>query len=198
MEIYHDLNDFTTLPSSVVSIGVFDGVHLGHRQIFQKQRAIAQKQGLKSVIFTFAQNPIEVLKPDLAPNPVVDLDTKINLLAQQKPDFLIIQNFDQNLANLTAEQFIEQILLAKLRAQVVVVGANFRFGQAQQGNTKLLQSFRQKQGLQTIELQPLASQGDTVSSTRIRQLLQTGKIDQASQLLGWDYRQFLKPKSTES
>jgi riboflavin kinase/FMN adenylyltransferase len=191
MQIYHDWTEVPSITNLILTIGVFDGVHLGHRQIFEAMKQIAAQVGGETLVFTFDRNPLEIINPQNAPQPIVDLPTKTNLLQDQDIDHLLIQRFSPDFAELTAHDFIHTVLVQKLQAHTLVLGEDFRFGKNRQGDAQLLRKMAKLGSFQVVDIKPLRLNESVVSSTRIRQLLSQDQIATASNLLGWDYRQYL-------
>ena len=137
---------------SVVSIGNFDGLHLGHREILATVVARARELGLRSVAMTFTPHPIRFLAPDRAPRMISTLDQKVRLIQETGIDVLFIATFDLPFSRLSPEEFVEQYLIRGLHARWVCVGGNFNFGYKQRGSIETLRQFK--------------SQGRTVSPNK--------------------------------
>jgi len=123
---------------SVVAIGKFDGVHVGHRAIIERMRVDAAAVGAKTVAVTFDRNPLEILRPELCPENVVATDRKVQLLAELDLDATLVLTFDRALASLAAEDFVRSILVDALHVVTVLVGRDFRFGRGGAGTPELL------------------------------------------------------------
>src|SRR5215831_2961864 len=167
---------------SVVSIGNFDGLHLGHREILTTVAKRARELGLRSVAMTFFPHPIRFLAPDRAPRMISTLDQKIRLIQDTGIDVLFIATFDLPFSHLSPEEFVEQYLIRGLQARWVCVGGNFNFGYKQRGSIETLRQF--KSHFEIIEVPPVRVRGVIVSSSRIRQLVQLGQVSRACRLLG--------------
>ena len=166
---------------SVVAIGVFDGVHRGHQVLLAHARAQARAVGVPAVVLTFDPHPSEVVHPQYPTPLLCPLAHRVERLLQHGADIVVVQPFTEAFARLSAERFITQILLEQLHAQVVVVGEDFRFGHKQQGTVALLKQVGQ---FEVIAVPPVSDEtGERISSTRIRQLVQAGKLQEAAQLL---------------
>lgn len=169
---------------NVVTIGNFDGVHVGHRTLLRAARREADRLGLPLVALTFEPHPSEVLNPDTAPQNLVDTSGKKDLLAASRVDTAVFQRFDKSFAALSAEFFATQILLKSLRARRVMVGGNFRFGKNREAGIDTLISLGDRLGFE-VRAEPLVSQDETtVSSSQIRALLSKGDVRRAARLLG--------------
>jgi riboflavin kinase/FMN adenylyltransferase len=167
---------------SVVSIGNFDGLHLGHREILTTVVNRARELGLRSVAMTFSPHPIRFLAPDRAPRMISTLDQKIRLIQETGIDVLFIATFDLPFSRLSPEEFVEQYLIRGLQTRWVCVGGNFNFGYKQRGSIETLRQFKSQ--FQIIEVPPVRVRGTIVSSSRIRQLVGQGRVSRACRLLG--------------
>lgn len=173
--------------SIVVALGVFDGVHRGHRDVLAQAAVIAKQRGAKCVVATFDPHPIDVLYPEAFLGLLMPLERRIALLKEAGADSVEVLHFDIAFSHITAPSFVQNILVEQLGADVVVVGANFRFGHKAAGDVQLLKDFGQTLGL---EVQVCTLQGDdhVWSSTRIRQALGAGNIALANHILGRPHR----------
>src|SRR6185295_14467972 len=168
--------------SSVVSIGNFDGLHLGHREILKIVVKRARELGAQSVAMTFSPHPIRFLAPERAPRLISTLDQKIDLMRRAGIDILFIARFDHAFSRLSPEHFVRQYLIDGLRARAVCVGGNFNFGYRQRGTLDTLREF--KSDFEIIEVAPVRVRGTIVSSSRIRELVAAGEVSGACRLLG--------------
>jgi riboflavin kinase / FMN adenylyltransferase len=184
---------------SVVTIGAYDGVHLGHQAVIAEVRRLAAQRGLRSAVVTFDRHPASVVRPESAPKLLTTLEQKLELLEATGVDLTVVVPFDQARASETAEDFVHEVIVGCVNAKSVVVGADFHFGKARRGNVELLRSIGRTAGFDVEGLELIAIPGveipgveipgvDTkVSSTEIRRLVSTGDIDGAALLLGRDY-----------
>jgi riboflavin kinase/FMN adenylyltransferase len=171
---------------SAVTIGAYDGVHIGHRQVIGKVRRRAASGGLRSVVVTFDKNPAAVVNPASAPLRLTDIELKLELLAGTGVDQILVIEFDAERAREEAEDFVAEVLVAELSARVVVVGDDFHFGHQRRGNVALLQELGEQAGF-SVEPVHLVSDdraNEVVSSTRIRGLIARGELSEAAVLLG--------------
>ena len=169
---------------SVVTIGKFDGVHLGHQALLQRAVIVAEEHLLSSIVLTFDRHPDALLNPDDFKLPIIGPTQKRELLAGHRIDATLTLCFDEALAKMSPQEFVESILVHGLRAKAVIVGEGFRFGHRGLGNVEQLRELGQKFGFQVIELPTLSIGGEVVSTTKIRQLLDQGKVVAAAALLG--------------
>jgi riboflavin kinase/FMN adenylyltransferase len=167
---------------AVVSIGNFDGLHLGHQRILATVVKRARDLGLRSVAMTFSPHPIRFLAPDRAPRMISTLDQKVRLIESAGIDVLFIASFDLDFSRLSPEEFIQRYLIDGLQARSVCVGGNFNFGYRQRGSVETLRQFQSN--FEIVEVPSVAVRGTTVSSSRIRQLVNAGSVSRAGRMLG--------------
>jgi riboflavin kinase/FMN adenylyltransferase len=170
------------LRGCAVAIGNFDGVHLGHQRLVEVARAQARAHGAPAVALTFEPHPVRVLRPELAPPLLTELSRKLELLAEHGMDAVVVQSFDRAYAQTSAEEFVSRDLAGLLAADDVVVGWDFTAGR---GRTRVdaLRGMMLSRGIALHVVQPVTSDGLTVSSTKIREFLLEGKVDAAAALL---------------
>jgi riboflavin kinase/FMN adenylyltransferase len=169
---------------SAVCIGAFDGVHRGHQTVLAQVRASAQARGLTSVAMSFAPIPRAFFARGAAMPQLSSTREKIGLLRQAGMERVLLLRFDAKLAAMSAQDFVGQVLVARLNARQMWVGEGFRFGHARAGDLALLQQLGEVNGFEANEVAPFTLDGERVSSTRIRGLLAAGDFDSASRLLG--------------
>jgi riboflavin kinase / FMN adenylyltransferase len=176
---FHDANKRTA-----VTIGNFDGVHLGHQQILSKLRNRARAEELTSAVLTFYPHPARVLRPAEAPALLETLDQRLAAIAALHIDAALVARFDAALANLSPEDFVHRYLVNAMRAQIVLIGGNFRFGHKQAGDAKLLLDLGRKCGFEVEIVPPVTIDGTVVSSSAIRSALREGEAEDAGRMLG--------------
>ena len=181
MKVVSDLSDAALSEPSALSIGNFDGLHLGHQSILQKIIEQARRLRVRPAVLTFAPHPVHVLAP-VAPKLISTLPQKIRLLENAGIDLVFIAKFDMSFAAMTPDAFIQNYLVNGLRAKVLCVGSNFTFGHRQAGTMETLKHWRRE--FEVIEVPSVSARGSVVSSTLIRQRVQEGKVSQACRLLG--------------
>ena len=172
---------------SVVALGVFDGVHLGHRAILDTAVARAKKDGGTAVACTFDPHPAEVLQPERAPLPITTLDERVALIAESGIGLTVVVAFTPILAAMEPETFVSEILAGRLGAREVVVGFNHRFGRGARGDAQLLREIGIRVGMHAEIVPPLDADGTPVSSSAIRAALQGGDVASAAHMLGRPY-----------
>jgi riboflavin kinase / FMN adenylyltransferase len=171
---------------AVVTIGVYDGVHLGHHAVLRLVRELADVRGLAAVCVTFDRHPAEVVRPESAPRLLTSPEQKLELLdATGYLDLAFVLHFDEARSREPADDFVREVLVGGAHARLVVVGADFHFGRARGGDVALLQRMGAALGFEVLGVGLEAAPGGTIySSTRIRELLAEGDVDGAAALLG--------------
>ena len=189
MKIYEDVQAFQQLGKSVVTLGTFDGVHIGHQRLLQELRAQAQETESKAVVVTFWPHPRHVIaqKCSFHVRLLNTFEEKVALLAQQGVDQLLKIPFTQTFAQLEAKNFIQQVLVAQIGASRVIVGRAHHFGKDRKGNVTLLQEEGLKHGFTVTQVSSASINNSPISSTKIRQLLLAGQVREAAAHLGKPY-----------
>ncbi|MDR3710719.1 MAG: bifunctional riboflavin kinase/FAD synthetase [Capsulimonadaceae bacterium] len=184
----HTSLDGVSLPSSSVAVGVFDGVHRGHQQVLRATCETARRTGAVSAALTFDRHPADLLSPQNAPSYLTSLRQKIEYIESLEAiDELIVVPFDLSFANTSPTEFVERILVARLGAVHVRVGADFRFGKGRAGSVMDLEAAGETHGFDVSIVHPITEGGERVSSTHIRSLVAAGLCEQAKALLGRPY-----------
>lgn len=185
MRVLRSLSQVPREPAGrALALGTFDGVHLGHREVIGSALGRARERGLVAAVVTFDPHPLEVLRPDRPPRLLTTIERKIELVAALGLDELVAIPFTAELSRQTAEEFCDQVLVATLGARSVSVGANFHFGHNAAGDADLLRS-RPEFDTDVVEL--VAHDGESISSSRIRALVDAGDVAAAARLLGAPY-----------
>lgn len=169
---------------TAVTIGIFDGVHKGHQLIIKRLIKEAKKAFLKSIVVTFYPHPVKVLNPDAKIPFLISLEHRIKLIKKMGAGYCLIVRFTKAFSELSPEDFVKKILVDKLNIKVLVVGENFLFGAREKGNLRSLKALGKKYDFKVRAVKPLKMEGDFVSSTRIRRLIEKGDLKQAKNLLG--------------
>lgn len=185
MEIITNIWELQNNENSVVTIGTFDGVHLGHRKIIERVVKSAEKNHWKPVVFTFFPHPRMILDPKTAPKQIQTIEEKAQMLENMGIKKLIIQPFDKNFADLSAEDFVKNILVEKLKVKKIIIGYDHRFGKNRSAGIVDLQRFGEKFHFEVEEISAQEIDEVAVSSTKIRNALQNGNIEQANAYLGY-------------
>ena len=171
-----------------VTIGNFDGVHRGHQAIIQQVRRLADQVSGPAVVFTFDPPPSRLLRPDFAPAALTGNERRKELLTKLGIDFVIVYPTTKQLLDLEPEQFFESVVVRSLKAKAIAEGENFQFGKQRRGDVLMLKQLCNEHGLRFTLLEPQQDQGEWISSTRIRSLLEAGDIAGANRLLIEPYR----------
>ena len=188
MKLIRGLHNLTQpLPGCVATIGNFDGLHLGHQHVINQLKSVAEIKGLPSVVMVFEPQPVEFFNPEHAPLRLSRLRDKIIRLSQMGIDYMICLHFNASFASLSAEQFIQQILLDKLNIKHLVIGDDFRFGKGRSGDFQYLKQRGHEAGFEVENTHTLLIDNERVSSTRIRQCLAENDFVTARQLLDRPY-----------
>lgn len=189
MNLLRSLDDFPeTLHGGAVSIGNFDGVHLGHARLVERLVAMAATVGGPAVVFTFDPSPTRILRPEAAPEPLIWTQRKAEILAEMGVDALVAYPTDRTLLELEAREFFARIVRGRLGARAMVEGPNFFFGRNRTGNVEVLRQFCAEADVSFDVAEPVKVGGQIVSSSRIRSLVAAGRLDDARTMLGRPYR----------
>ncbi len=175
-------------PRSVVAIGVFDGVHHGHRTVVGRAVERAREQGTPSVVITFDPHPDDVVRPGTHPPLLSTIDQRCALLAELGVDAVCVLPFTRELASMSPGEFVDHVLVERFHAVGVVVGQNFRFGHRASGDTETLRELGVERGFTAEAVPLLAGQGGVWSSTYVRGLIQAGDVRNAAYSLGRPHR----------
>ncbi len=188
MKIIEDVQTTDAVyPGVVLTIGSFDGVHLGHRAIVREVVEKARQRHGTPCVLTMRPHPREFFSPERPPNLLTDERKKARLLAESGIQVLFVLPFNRDVAGMSREAFVEEIVANRCRAQEVVVGHDFRFGKGAEGNFEFLQTFCSERGIGVGQVAPVQVDGERVSSTLVRECLLQGDIDRAALLLGRRY-----------
>ena len=182
-----DITTFSTQQPTVLTIGTFDGVHLGHQKIIERVVATARQEGLLATIFTFFPHPRMVVQHDKSLKLIHTLEEKKQLLQQLGVDLLVVQPFNEAFAQLTAEEFVSTILVQHLNVKKVIIGYDHRFGRNRTANINDMRLFGEKYGFAVEEISVQEVDEVSVSSTKIREALNKGDVITAEHYLGTPY-----------
>lgn len=182
-----DITTFSTQQPTVLTIGTFDGVHLGHQKIIERVVATARQEGLLATIFTFFPHPRMVVQHDKSLKLIHTLEEKKQLLQRLGVDLLVVQPFNEAFAQLTAEEFVSTILVQHLNVKKVIIGYDHRFGRNRTANISDMRLFGEKYGFAVEEISVQEVDEVSVSSTKIREALNKGDVTTAEHYLGTPY-----------
>ncbi len=183
MKIYNNLNIKNHHKNSVIAIGNFDGIHLGHQKVIKQAKKKAKKNKLPVGLVTFEPIPVMFFNSNVKNHRLNSLEQKKTQLEKYKIDFLIIIRFNKLFSLLSAEQFIKRIIFSRIKTKYLFVSKNFRFGRKRQGNIIILKKFQDTFDFKTIIASPLKHLKKTISSSLIRKKISLGKIKEANKLL---------------
>lgn len=184
MLIFHHLEEIPAdFGPSLVSVGNFDGVHRAHRRVLDEIVARASKRRAKSIAVTFEPHPMRILRPDAGLQLLTPTEEKLRLLSQLHLDAVVLLPFTRDMSLLSPRQFAERILRDQLKAVEVHEGFNFHFGHKALGNVDLLKEFGRELGFEVVVYPEMRVRGESVSSTRIRELLRAGRVSRVRSLL---------------
>lgn len=188
MKVYQDIADFQKLPHAIVTIGTFDGVHLGHQKILARLHEMAASENGETVMVTFWPHPRMVVSKDSQNLRLLStIDEKIDLLRQQGINHLLIIPFTREFSELTSEEFVQQILINGIGTQKLVIGYDHHFGRNREGSFDYLKQNAPRYGFAIEEISRQEIDNLTISSTKIRQALSEGDTHTANELLGRNY-----------
>ena len=182
-----DITTFTTQQPTVLTIGTFDGVHLGHQKIVERVVTTARQEGLLATVSTFFPHPRMVVQHDKGLKLIHTLEEKKQLLQQLGVDLLVVQPFNEAFAQLTAEEFVSTILVQRLNVKKVIIGYDHRFGRNRTANIDDMRLFGKKYGFAVEEISVQEVDEVSVSSTKIREALNKGDVTTAEHYLGTPY-----------
>jgi riboflavin kinase/FMN adenylyltransferase len=185
MSVIHGLENVPREPNGrAVAVGVFDGVHWGHKAILERLKTEAANAGLAALALTFEKHPSELLAPSRAPLYINTLEQRIELMQAVGVDCVVVADFTPALAGLPREEFMSIVLRECLQCRRVVVGSNFRFGRDREGDTRFLAEAAPALGMRVTVVPSVIVNGGPVSSTRVRAMIARGDVETASVLLG--------------
>src|SRR6267154_4387067 len=187
MRLFHGTDNAKIARPTVLTLGVFDGLHLGHQLIMKTIVERARATGAVPTVLTFDPHPRALLHPESAPPLLQTFDQKIEALGVLGIEQTIVIHFDQSFAQIRAEDFLRSVIADRLHAKEVYLGCGFAFGHGREGNIELLRTVSQSLGFFADEVPELRLRGRRISSSRIRELLQQGKVNIARRMLGRPY-----------
>lgn len=190
MKIIRNLSQIKTkLPELALTIGNFDGVHLGHLEIINQVKKIAKEEKLKSATLTFEPHPINFFKPEKTKNfRITSLAQKLAIFKDQKIDYVIVLPFNKSFSEVSATNFVKDILAEKLNTKHLVIGYDFTFGKNREGNFKFLEKESEQYNFKLKEISPVKTNDRTSSSSAIRELISDGNIKEANHLLDKNFK----------
>ena len=187
MKVFHSISDFKCKNKTVVTLGTFDGVHLGHQRIINRLLSSTQNNDLESIVLTFLQHPRSVLQVESDIKLLNTNDEKIALLEEKGIDNLIIHTFDRDFSELTGEEFVKSILVDQLNIKKIIIGYDHRFGKNRASDIHDLIYFGKKYHFDVEQISAKEIDEISISSTKIRKAIQDGNLKLANQYLGYHY-----------
>lgn len=187
MKIFHSIQSFSTTKQTIVTIGTFDGVHLGHRKILEQITKSARALDCESLVLTFFPHPRIVLQEGVEMKQLNTLDEKINLLDNLGIDNLVVHPFDKAFSRMTAEEFVKEVLVDVFKIKKIIIGHDHRFGRNRTANINDLITFGEIYGFEVAQISAKEINEVSISSTKIRNALLDGNVELATTYLGYNY-----------
>lgn len=181
MRVLHDEAEFTGR-ASVVALGMFDGVHIGHQRLIRQAAALAKEMGAACVVCTFDRHPLSVLCPERAPEPLLSLEENLRKFEKLGADAALVKPFSREFAAMLPEDYIE-LLVDRLHARAIVIGENYTFGREGRGNAGMVRQLATKYGYRAKVVEPVMDAEGMISSTRIRAMIKRGEVGRARALM---------------
>ncbi len=187
MRIFNSLDEIGEIEETVTALGNFDGIHKGHQALIDEAVNTAKEMGLKSAVFTFSNHPRNVLAGDCVVKNVIYADEKMRLLEKAGIDYLFSVDFDKYIMSRTPEEFVDEILVRKFRMKAAVCGFNFTYGYKAAGTSESLTEYAGSKGIEVHVIDPVKVDGEIVSSTLIRRLVEEGRMEKVRDMMGRPY-----------
>ncbi len=187
LKVFKNFNDYSSQKPLALSLGMFDGVHLGHKSIIGELTKVGAENNLETAILTFWPHPRFVFNPDEDLKLLNTLDEKTLLMEKYGINNLFLKEFDEEFRNLTGEEFVRRVLIDKLNVKYLIIGYDHSFGKNKSGNFDLLQRLSGELGFEVEQMEAINVHENNVSSTKIRNALLAGNIKEANEMLGYSY-----------
>ena len=192
MKRFNNINEFNCKKSTIITIGTFDGVHLGHQKILKKLNVEAENNGLESSVLTFFPHPRTVLNPNSSLKLINTIEERISLFKKSKIDNLIVHPFTKEFSELDSEDFVKNILVDQLKAKIVLIGYDHKFGKNRTADINNLKEYGIKYNFEVIEIKAEEINDIAISSTKIRNSIEEGNIQLTNSYLGYKFSFFGK------
>ena len=192
MKRFNNINEFNCKKSTIITIGTFDGVHLGHQKILKKLNVEAENNGLESSVLTFFPHPRTVLNPDSSLKLINTIEERISLFKKSKIDNLIVHPFTKEFSELDSEDYVKNILIDQLKAKIVLIGYDHKFGKNRTADINNLKEYGIKYNFEVIEIKAEEINDIAISSTKIRNSIKEGDIQLTNSYLGYEFSFFGK------
>ena len=186
MTSFNNIDEFNSTDYTILTIGTFDGVHLGHQKVLERLTKEAKNNNLKSTVLTFFPHPRTVLNPNKPLKLINSVNERTNLLSRSKIDNLIIHPFDKSFSELDPEKYVLEILVTKLKAKIILIGYDHKFGKNRTADINVLKMYGEKYAFKVIEIKAEEISNIAISSTKIRKAISEGDISTAKEYLGYD------------
>ena len=168
---------------AVLALGMFDGVHLGHRSLIERAIFLAREMGAEAMVCTFDRHPLSVLRPEMAPEALMSLEDRLCEFEKMGADWALVRPFTREFAAMEAEDFLDG-LVRMTKARAIVCGENYSFGKGGRGGSTMIRALSEKYGYRPEIMESVSVDGEMVSSTLIRSLIAEGNMERAAYLLG--------------
>ena len=192
MKRFNNINEFNCKKSTIITIGTFDGVHLGHQKILKKLNIEAENNGLESSVLTFFPHPRTVLNPNSSLKLINTIEERISLFKKSKIDNLIVHPFTKEFSELDSEDYVKNILVDQLKAKIVLIGYDHKFGKNRTADINNLKEYGIKYNFEVIEIKAEEINDIAISSTKIRNSIEEGNIQLTNSYLGYEFSFFGK------
>jgi len=187
MQVHYNINQLPIFKKAIITIGTFDGVHIGHQQIIDAMRKESEKRTGETVIITFHPHPRKIVEQNTSLQLINTLDEKIGLLENKGIDHLVVVPFTKAFAMQTAEEYVENFLMNKFHPETIIIGYDHHFGKDRKGNFQLLEKLSAKFNYRLIEIPKHLLKEIAISSTKIRNAIKKGEVETANNLLGYPF-----------
>ncbi|MFY7846617.1 bifunctional riboflavin kinase/FAD synthetase [Chryseobacterium gambrini] len=187
MKVFKNFKDYASQKPLALSLGMFDGVHLGHKSIIDELINVGSQNDLETAVLTFWPHPRFVFNPDENLKLLNTLEEKKFLMKKYNIENLFLKEFDEEFRNLTGEEFVRQILIEKLNVKYLIIGYDHSFGKNKSGNFELLQKLSRELDFEVEQMEAINIHENNISSTKIRNALSAGNIKEANEMLGYSY-----------
>ena len=187
MRVIKDIQKLKNIKSAIITIGNFDGVHTGHQQILKVVNERAAKYGLPSIVYTFEPHPLKILAPHKSPPLLTTLKEKIALIKKYGIDYLILAQFTKEFASQHPKKFVMDVLVGKLKASEIWIGHDYAFGRGKEGTALYLKELGKELDFKVHIIPAYKKKGVIVSSSKIREFIQNGKLKEAANFMGRPY-----------
>jgi len=187
MKVHYNIENLPAFKKAIITIGTFDGVHKGHQQVIEAMKKESKKNNGETVIITFHPHPRKIVEQNSSLQLINTLEEKINLLHNQEIEHLVVVPFNELFATQTAEEYIENFLIAKFHPEIIIIGYDHHFGKDRKGNFQLLKKQSAKFNYRLIEIPEHVLKEIAISSTEIRNAIKNSEIEIANNLLGYSF-----------